>query len=874
MRATSVWLGWRSVRHRPGGVLGIVLVLAITVALVSAYAFVYHSADRQAQLVERFSGVPLVVAAEHAEGHVPPELAEELAGLPEVGRVLPELSFPAAPLDSDGAVVRAPDTVGGFGHGWDSAPLTPFVLAEGAEPGGGEVVVDRGLAEAAGFSVGQDVEVLVLGVIREYRVSGVAEAGGAADGGVDGARHQGSLFFTDEHARELAGEPAAVLGVFPVDEDLPGLELRAAVEEALAGTATVVLTGDDRGAAEGAVDVEVARALGVDAINGVMVVLVLGTGVAAGAMGLAVRGRGREIAVLRATGAAPQQIRLMVAGEAGVLSLAALLVGVPVGAVLAGEFAPTPTYQVHHSGEAVLWAAVFVLVCAQVAGVVAAWHALRVRPSDAFAEAVTEGREPGRWRVVAGLVLLGCVFALAWAMARLEWGGNRADLAALATVLTSVTGAALVAPWVLRGFARSTRRGGGKGRKPALARANVAFHHRRFAGVSGAFLAGITLVCGVGTMQLYFNWLAGDRGVEYVTSDLLVAAVEGDGFAGAALTGAESVPGVAAAVYVQEVRVGFEEVPGTSGESGTSDFSASLEPFESPEPSERAGAHELLGPVLAQVPRGAAADAVDLGVTHGEYRPDDPGAVAVLGYFAEEHGLAVGDTVAVSGAGPEAAELRISGVYGEGHLNRPVTLGPAAAEALGIGPVSTGLWGVDRLYATAEPGAEAEAARGLADLFPAEAGFQVHGEETLRAFFVAEWAELNESGTRGFVLVGLFLALGAANAMAVAQLDRGREFASLRALGVSRSRIHSLVAAEVALTLLVVLATAVLVSAGIGLALALGAPGGGLALWPGLLPVAMLAGPSLAVAVLAVAGALLAVRSVLGRADRDEERRG
>lgn len=876
MRVTPVWLGWRSVRHRPGSVLGVVLVLAVTVALVSAYAFVYHSADRQIPIVERFAGVPLVVAAEHPEGHVPPELVEELAGLAEVDRVVPELSFPAAPLDADGSAVRAPDAVIGFGHGWGSAPLTPFTLVEGAEPEDGEVVVDRDLAEAGGYSVGREVEVLSLGVVREYRVSGVAQAAGGEVG------HQGSLFFTDEHARELAGEPPAVLGVFPAGGDEPS----AAVEEVLAGTGLAVLTGDDRGLAEGAVDVEQARILGANAINGVVMVLVLGTGVAAGAMGLAVRGRGREIAVLRATGATPRQIRLMVAGEAGALSLAALLVGVPVGAVLAGVLAPTPAYQVHYSGEAVLWAAVFVLVCAQAAGVVAAWHALRVRPSDAFAEAVTEGREPGRWRAVAGAALLGFVFALAWTMARWELGGARADLAALTAVLTSVVGAALAAPWVLRGFARATRRGGGEGSRAALARANVAFHHRRFAGVSGAFLAGITLVCGAGTSQLYFNWLAGDRGVEYVTSDLLVVASEGDGFAEAALADAEALPGVAAAMYHQEVRVELSapvdppespEPPGPSGADSSSGSGAPLHssaPAEAPGPPASPESLDSLAPVLAQVPRGAAQDAVDLGFTEGGYRPDDPGAVAVLDYFAAEHGLAVGDTVAVSGADPRARTLRISGVYGDGHLNRPVALGPAAAEELGIGPVSTGLFGVDRLYVSAESGAGAEAARELSGHFPDRTGMAVHGEDTLRQFFVAEWAELNESGTRGFVLVGLFLALGAANAMAVAQFDRGREFASLRALGVSRSRIHSLVAAEVALTLLVVLATAALVAAGIGLALALGAPGGGPALWPRLLPVTMLAGPSLAVAVLAVAGALLAARNVLGRADRDEERRG
>lgn len=833
MRSIPVRLGWRFVRHRPGTVFGVALLLAITVALVSAHTFVYHSADRQIQPVERFAGVPLVVAANHAEGHLSPETITNLAALPEVDRIVPEVSFPATLLDDDGAVVRVPDTVGSFGHGWGSAPLTPFTLVEGDAPDPGEVVLDLGSAREAGVGVGENVEVLSLGVVRGHRVSGLAEA--------EGARYQSALFFEDGRARALAGKPASVAGVFPVTEEESGRGTYRAVTAALNGTTALTLTGDDRGAAEGVVDVLAEREAGLNAANALVVVLVLGTGVVAGAMGLAVRGRGREIAVLRAMGATPAQIRLMVAGEAGALSLVAVLLGIPVGALLAGRLAPTPTYQVHHTLEAVLWAAVFVLLCSQVAGGIAAWHALRVRPSDAFAEAVAQGREPARWRSAVGALLLGCVFAMAWTMARFELGGSRGDLVALCLMLFGVVGAGSIAPRLLRDVARRTRPGGGVGRRPALARANVAFHHRRFAGACAAFLAGITLVGVAGTTQLYFNWTAGARGVEYVTSNLLVVAAEGDAFAEDALAAASNVPGVSAVAYDQEVRVEVEGEP---------------------------------EPVVANVPRGAAREALELGLTAGDHRPDDAGAVSLLTHFAAAHGLEVGDTIEVTGAAVGAQRLRVSALYENGHLNRSVTLGPVAAEALGIAPVSTGRSGVDRLYVTTEPGSEATAERGLAELFPQRTGFQVHGEETLRAFFVDEWAELNESGTHMFVLVGLFLALGAANAMAVAQFDRGGEFASLRALGVERVRVHLLVAGEITLTLLVVLATAVLVAAGTGAAFALGAPGGGLSLWPELLPVVMTAGPASAVIVLAVLGAQLAVRRTLDRADRDEDRRG
>ncbi|GAB3712388.1 hypothetical protein [Nocardiopsis oceani] len=65
MLATPVWLGWRSVRHRPGTVLGATIVLTIAATLVSAFAFIYYSADQQVATVERYAAAPVVVASDY-----------------------------------------------------------------------------------------------------------------------------------------------------------------------------------------------------------------------------------------------------------------------------------------------------------------------------------------------------------------------------------------------------------------------------------------------------------------------------------------------------------------------------------------------------------------------------------------------------------------------------------------------------------------------------------------------------------------------------------------------------------------------------------------------------------------------------------------
>ncbi|XKK38891.1 hypothetical protein HFP72_31385 [Nocardiopsis sp. ARC36] len=84
MHATPAWLGWRSVRHRPGTVLGAALVLTIAATLVSAFAFIHYSADRQVPTVERYAGAPVVVASDYPLGGVPTALADEIEQLSEV----------------------------------------------------------------------------------------------------------------------------------------------------------------------------------------------------------------------------------------------------------------------------------------------------------------------------------------------------------------------------------------------------------------------------------------------------------------------------------------------------------------------------------------------------------------------------------------------------------------------------------------------------------------------------------------------------------------------------------------------------------------------------------------------------------------------
>ena len=130
---------------------------------------------------------------------VPASLAERLAAVPGVQRVVPDRWFTTTLATEPGG--------SSVGRGWRGAGLTGVHLIAGAPPAGaGKVVLDAGVARATRAAVGTSLEVRTPAGIRSVKVTGTAEAAGSE---VD-------LFFTDAAPAELSGVPDSVdaLGLF------------------------------------------------------------------------------------------------------------------------------------------------------------------------------------------------------------------------------------------------------------------------------------------------------------------------------------------------------------------------------------------------------------------------------------------------------------------------------------------------------------------------------------------------------------------------------------------------------------------------------------------------------------------------------------
>lgn len=197
--------------------------------------------------------------------------------------------------------------------------------------------------------------------------------------------------------------------------------LRGLIDAELTG-ATVTFIGDDRGLAELPEAVIGAEGLVVLAsLFGAWALMIAVFGVAS-MLALSIQQRHRELALLRAVGATPGQLRKLVLGETMILTtvatVLAILPGRWLGEILLQQLARNGVVSeglLFHLGWVPTITALGSTVLAAVGGaMVAGRRAARTRPTEALAEAGQPERRPiSVWRILLGLVLLAGSVALA-----------------------------------------------------------------------------------------------------------------------------------------------------------------------------------------------------------------------------------------------------------------------------------------------------------------------------------------------------------------------------------------------------------------------------------------------------------------------------
>jgi len=672
---------------------------------------------------------------------VPADVVDEIADVSGVEAAANDLSF-ALSLDQSGSS-GGPDTMV-EGHSWDVTAITEPAL-DGHQPRGtDQVVVGAQIADDAGIEIGDRVEIGTGDSVASYDVSGIA----ASDG----------VWFDASTALALADRTGDEVDLVAVSVE-PGADVDKVADdiEKAVGSSFVVSTGDARGDVE-TIEGGTARGELIALAGSLAGTLLLLVGcIIASALSVSVANQRRDIALLRAVGATPRQVRRIIATQATAVATVALVPGIVLGYVFAGVLAGELTragmlpdgLELARSPIAAAIVSALMLVTVQVAARGASRRASRMSATEAVAESKVEPRQPSRVRTLLGVALLGV--AVIPSVMPLIMRNETGVLASAGGTLAAVVGVMLAGPALVRGLTRfSVRRLRQRTPVPKwLAVKNSNAFALRTAGAVGVLALAIGL-----TITQYFV----ESTMSRATHDELSAGLIAD----ATLTGELS------AADVEQL----DKKPGLTAVSMTS-TTVLHDRTVAGDPTTEIQSGFAFGPGAEKV--------VDPDVTSGDLADLAGNTIALSSPTASSWGVDVGDTVEVVLANGEVAEPRVVATYERGFGFGSVTLSSDLLEGFG-GDRWTETVLVDgdqdavRSWAADHRGVDVASGTALVD-DPGSSSDTWIGRMVLLAML-------------GYVLVAV------ANSLVASTMRRRDEFATLRLIGATPRQIRSMVTRE------------------------------------------------------------------------------
>ena len=656
----------------------------------------------------------------------------------------------------------APALSTGIAIGWISdETLNPLRVLEGAAPtAADQVVVDPETAESLGVSIGDSARLVSLGPVRDVEVVGLAEMG---EGGI------GVLGIAPATAEEVFGYSGEFTEIrVRAEEGVGDVALRDRVSDALAaadGTAYDVRTG-----AEATEDNVAAIAEQTGMITRFLlafagITLFVGAFLIVNTFAMLTAQRTRELAVLRALGASRGQLLRGVLGESASIGAVAGVAGLGLGLLVAKGLTEAlaslgldlPEAPLAVEPRTVVVALLLGPVVTAFAALLPARRAASVQPVEAMREAALPVVSYRR-RVVLGGLLAGVgTAAVLVGLSRGEtvWAGSGAAATVLA--LTAL-GPLLIGP-VTRVLSWPVRRFGGEASR--LAEGNVLRSPRRSASTAAALMIGLALVSGTAVVGSSFQGMVDDEVGKVLRADMVVEA------------------SMAMPFMSPEVADAVADVPGVAGVAALKLASADV---SSPDMS--ADQEDVW--VTAMHPD-QVTEVFDLPVADGSLEELAPGRMLV----SEKSGLVAGDTAVVSMEGGEDLLLTVAGVY------RSAALGDflvSTEQLLAVTPHAADT----QLFVTAADGVA------VADLEERLDGYLLDTFPMLQAKTGTEFAESRQGMIAEavnmisilLVLSLLVALLGVANTLTLSIIERTREVGMLRAIGMARRQLRSMVRVE------------------------------------------------------------------------------
>ncbi len=716
---------------------------------------------------------------------MPMTVLPQVAGLPGVAAAEGSVSGFAQLVDRHNHAITT-NGAPTIGASYGQVPaFSGFSLAAGHAPNApDQVVIDKGTANKYGFTVGDPIEVLFQGPPQRFTVVGIVKFGKA--NGLGGAT-------VAEFDLPVAQQLLNRVGVFDAVNLLakPGVSpetLQATVARHLPPGYQAV-TGAQL-AKENADQVNKNLSVVTDfLLVFALVSLFVGSFIILNTFSILVAQRTRELALFRALGASRRQVLLATMIEAAAVGLVAAVIGVAIGALLATGLqavfkavgASIPSYGLVFMPRTAIIGLVVGVGVSLLASLNPARRAARVPPVAALGATVAEPRQTPVRRTIIGAV--GLLLGVAVMLAGL-YASHQAVEVGIGIAITFL-GVATLAPMVAR---------------PATGL--IGWPLRRLSGVAGALARQ--------------NAMRNPRRTAATASALMI---------GLALVTMFSVLGQSAKASVsQSIRQQFlgNYVVKTTG-AGFEDFSPSVEANLAAVPGVEAVSPERTANALFRSADVAvtAVDGATIGkllgvdVKSGSLSSLPRGEVMVEQHTASSHGLKVGSPIQLDFARTGEQTLIVGGTY-------------ASSQLIGTNYlVSTDVFEANFtdqldqvLMVRVASGVDPAAVR--AGLDHAVAGYPNIDVEDPATVEKQQAAQVNQLLTIIYVMLALAIliaVLGIINTLVLSVVERTREFALLRAVGMARRQVRRMVRGESVVIALFGAALGVLVGLGFGVAL-------------------------------------------------------
>ncbi len=712
------------------------------------------------EIADAFSG--------SAEPTFDQSIQDQLQALPEVDRAEGTLAVfeRVYTLNEEGEVMR-PTGPPVFANSWTGVDgLSAFKLEEGTAPSGQQVAVDVNQANAAGFEVGDTIDVaLATGEIEQFELSGIIsfEAGGGPVGPyfitmdldtIQRVTQQEGLLNTVELAAadgtSTEDMMAAVSGIIPDGTEVVAQDVL--IEEGQAEFGQII-----------------------DVIGGILlgfafVILFVSVFIIYNTFVILVGQRTKMLGLLRSIGASGNQIRLMVLIESVIIGLLASIAGLVGGLGIAwllkwvfsqvGSAIPDGPLELLPRTIIVVFAVGMLVTVGS--ALIPAFRAASVSPLEAVRDGGVKDRSLTS-RVIAGTVVLlaGLGFLAFGLTGRIDSTQNTfialgvgGALAFIGVSMLSALFAGAVASIIGKPVEQL------KGITGRLARDNASRNPQRTSATATALMIGLALITGVAVLTASLIQSFDDLLEDVINADLLVF---------------EANQGIPFSPVLVEPLAELDEVDTLSA------FSALRAAIDDDDiVSARAWNSET------------GTSIIDMGLVDGDLNLGSDG-VAVFDEEADERGLALGDFMTFEFEDGELAEFEVKALF-----DRPGAVDEVswlfdrqvAADHLNSDSV---LWIGMTLTGGLDPESdEFAAARAKVEAVVAsQPQLSTQDNAEFREQAVGQINQL-QALIFGLLIMCVVVAFfGIVNTMVLSVLERTREIGLLRAVGTTRSQLRT-----------------------------------------------------------------------------------